>query len=234
MANANSKLIDLTGQRIHRLTVLKEVDSVYRPQPRRGRPNNIQRIRKWLCLCECGNEKVIQQTHLVQQVIKSCGCLNRENCITRNRTHGQSGTPMYTNWVGILARCTNPNHNRYKYYGKKGITICQGWRDFAHFAQDMGERPSPQHTIDRRDNAKGYWCGHCDECVEKHQIANCRWATILEQANNKTSTRFYTYQNQTLSLAEWARKINLSWSTLYQRLKRGWSIEQTLSTPYLR
>ena len=86
------------------------------------------------------------------------------------------GTPTYYSWGGMIARCTNKKHNRYKYYGARGITVCDRWRLFENFLADMGVRPEGL-TLDRIDNDKGYMPG------------NCRWATAIVQANNKQKHR---------------------------------------------
>jgi len=92
------------------------------------------------------------------------------------RTHGQSNppTPEYTVWSQMLARCTNPNTREWKYWGGRGITVCDRWRhSFVHFFADMGRKPSAQHSLDRVNNDLGY------------SAENCRWATPKEQVKNR-------------------------------------------------
>lgn len=119
---------------------------------------------------------------LKQKASKSCGCLNvdvhREVCIQRNTSHGLSQTAEFTCWVNMRQRCHNPRAPHFKKYGAKGTAVCDRWRySFENFLADMGNRPSPLHTIDRIDNSKGYEPG------------NCRWATQKEQQNNRSNSR---------------------------------------------
>lgn len=99
-----------------------------------------------------------------------------------NRDNGKS--PTYRTWDNMIQRCTNPRTPGYRYYAERGITICQRWRTFANFLDDMGERPEGM-TLDRRDNDLGYWCGHCDECLLLDRSANCRWADWSTQMKNR-------------------------------------------------
>lgn len=128
-------------------------------------------------------------------------------------------TPEYSTWRGMKARCERPSHHKYHRYGGRGIVVCRRWkRSFNNFLADMGCKPSPQHSIDRIDNDGNY------------EPSNCRWATQLEQQNNTQRTVLLTYQGKTQSAALWAREKNVSRKTLNTRLKRGWSIEQSLET----
>lgn len=86
---------------------------------------------------------------------------------------GSGASPEYTAWRNMRARCLNSGHPLYANYGGRGITICDRWRDFAAFREDMGTRPSRAHSIDRRDNSIGYG------------PENCRWATTTEQTRNR-------------------------------------------------
>jgi hypothetical protein len=132
-------------------------------------------------------------------------------------------SPEFTVWQMMIQRCCNPSTVSYASYGARGITICKRWRDsFEAFYADMGDRPSPEHTLERVDNAKGY------------SPDNCRWASSLEQGQNKRNNHLLTFKDQTLTLQEWSRRLDIPKSTLLNRLKYGWSTEEALSMPRRR
>lgn len=161
----------MIGQRFGRLTVIERASS--------------SNGRRWACLCNCGKEKTIAAKHLKSGDIKSCGCLSTEvkrMFRGRPRKYGLFGSeprpprppPEYEIWRGAIARCTNPQRHDFKYYGGRGIKICDRWRhSFQNFLADMGPRPSPQHSIDRINNDGDY------------EPDNCRWVTWKEQAANR-------------------------------------------------
>lgn len=127
-------------------------------------------------------------------------------------------TPEYRLWVNMRYRCRNPKSRNYKYYGARGIGVCNRWQEsFDDFLADVGRRPSPSHSLDRIDSNRGYEPG------------NVRWATDREQMNNRRDNRLLTWSGQTFSLAEWARQIGVLEVTLRARLRKGWPIEQVLS-----
>lgn len=133
---------------------------------------------------------------------------------TLNRTVSRT----YNAWRNMIQRCTNPNRPDYRYYGARGIKVCTAWKkSFSKFLEDMGEAPEGK-SLDRRKNSKGYSKG------------NCRWATKDEQMQNTRATVLLTCQGKTLGLTAWARYLGLNKSSLQGRLKRGWSIEKTLTT----
>jgi hypothetical protein len=137
----------------------------------------------WWCVCECGNEVKVRGVRLVQGITKSCGCLRREHMLRVRRstaTHGLSNTPEYNSWQALQQRCYNPNRRYYNRYGGRGISVCSRWRGpggFDNFLADMGPKPGPEYWIERMKNDGNYEPG------------NCKWATPIEQANNKGGIR---------------------------------------------
>lgn len=145
--------------------------------------------RYWWCRCQCGTEKAIVAGNLKNGTSKSCGCLDNEKRLERNFKHGhaqrEKKSRTWMIWVGIKDRCSRNGHTSYKYYGGRGVIICDGWKnDFSAFLAAVGERP-PGLTIDRRDPYGHYSCGYCMQCQENHWPMNCRWATKKEQAQNR-------------------------------------------------
>ena len=134
---------------------------------------------KWVCRCKCGAEKVVTANRLLRGNDKSCGCLKREVLGNATRKHGRANSRLtgyadrtYGIWQAMRARCHNPNNNRWASYGGRGIIICPEWDSFEQFVADMGQAPEGL-TLDRKDVNGNY------------TPANCRWATWLEQAQNK-------------------------------------------------
>jgi hypothetical protein len=130
-----------------------------------------------------------------------------------------SDDPAYNVWKKMRQRCTNPKSHNYQWYGGKGVTVCARWSVFKNFKEDMGDRPSREHSIDRIDPNKGYTPG------------NCRWATMLEQNRNRSTNIYVEKSGETLCLAEWASRLGTDKSTIYRRLKNGWSLEDAITRP---
>lgn len=167
----------------------------------------------WSCVCDCGTHCVVGQHALARGSTKSCGCLQRGVRVTagkKNATHGLTGTSIHDIWVNMHARCRNKKHPSYKYYGERGIRVCDRWASFENFYSDMGDRPSLKHSVDRRENNKGYEPG------------NCYWATKKEQQNNMRNNFKILHEGCNLSVAQWAEKLGINVKTVWSRLARGW------------
>ena len=143
-----------------------------------------------------------------------------------------AGTPTYQIWRGMKRRCFQVGATDYAAYGGSGVVVCGGWKaSFATFLEDMGERPSVDYSIDRKDGDGHYSCGHCDECVSSGWTANCRWATRAEQRRNQKGVRFLEFRGDRLCLKDMAKKYGMSKGTLHGRLEAGWSLSDALLTP---
>lgn len=141
-------------------------------------------------LCDCGTLKKVNNGSLRKGVSRSCGCLSREVAAQRNRRHGAtvggSQTPEYRSYKSMRERCLNPNHRYYKNYGGRGITICPRWLEgFENFLADMGRRPSPAHTLDRKENDRPYSPDNCRWLLRKDQNRNTRVARPVERSDGK-------------------------------------------------
>lgn len=199
---------DFTGRRFGRLTVLCA-------------DNGNRQRNMWLCQCDCGNKKSVRGDHLISGATKSCGCYNRYLASKRQKTHGMTGSPEYSAWRHMIARCESPLDSRFHCYGARGIKVCDRWKGrdgFQNFLNDIGPRPSPEYSIDRINNNGNY------------EPSNCKWSNRIEQANNKSKSMFITYQGETKTLRAWARELGLKYKRVWERMKYyGWSFEKAIN-----
>lgn len=132
--------------------------------------------------------------------------------------HGMYKTPEYKVWKGAIDRCCNPKCKHFHLYGGRGISICEKWRhDFAAFIQDVGPRPSREHSLDRYPNNDG-----------NYEPGNVRWATRSEQQRNTRDNVFLTKDGLTLTMVEWSEKLGLKYETIRFRHYRGWPDDEVL------
>jgi len=137
-----------------------------------------------------------------------------------SQRHGLSKTPEYGAWVNMKQRCYNPNDKFYYAYGGRGILVCERWKSsFKAFYADIGPRPSKSHSLDRIDVNGNYEQG------------NCRWATAIEQLSNQRRNVLVQYQGEKLTLAEAGRRAGLPDGIVYNRIKSGWSADESVNTP---
>lgn len=124
----------------------------------------------------------------------------------------------YKSWRRMLCRCRAKTGPNYKNYVQKGITVCDRWKTFVNFLEDMGSAQDGV-TIDRIDSSRGYKPG------------NCRWSTMTENVRNRTITKKAEFNGETKSVAEWAEIVGISYNTLRARLDRGWDVVRAFTTP---
>jgi len=189
--------IDLSDQRFGRLLVIAESEA----------KNN---RKMWLCQCDCGNTKAVSTASLRHDNVRSCGCLRKESSIRtaakRRKPDGKSKTTFYKRWISMIQRCGNPKNPYWKNYGGRGIYVCERWRNsFDAFLADMGNPPTPEHTIERIDNDAGY------------SPENCRWALRSEQLRNQRRSINVTIDGRTMNAREWSAETGIN----YQRITRA-------------
>jgi hypothetical protein len=192
-----TKRINLEGQEYGRLTVLRlaQIDL-------HGRTH-------WLCLCQCGQLIVVLAAQLRRGNTRSCGCLQREQSRKRFTTHGDRESAEYRTWIGMIERSANQKRQAWKNYGDRGIIVCERWRhNYAAFLVDMGRKPSPELTLERKDNDGPY------------SPSNCRWATRQEQNRNTRLNRIVTVDGQTAPISELCERFGLNKRRIWRLIHR--------------
>ena len=203
------RLLDLTGKRFGRLTVVSRAE------------NSKSGKTRWHCKCDCGNECVVHGDSLKSGNTKSCGCVRREYNHNKATTHGMSGTPLFAVWWAMISRCKNPNNKSYKNYGGRGIRVCDEWTHSSKFFEWAIKNGYAEGlTIERIDVNRGY------------EPNNCKWIPKEEQARNKTNNRMIEINGERKCLAQWCEEYSVDYFMVHQRIcKLGWSPEKALNTP---
>ncbi len=218
---SKNQFIDISGERFGNLTAIEPI----------GKTKHNEII--WKCQCDCGKQTEATGINLRRGHAKSCGCLKggfaskgkkKSNLGGKYTGVTKKSKRLYRIWIGVKTRCYNPNSGNYKYYGEKGITVCDEWlhnfQAFYDWAMANGYKDGL--TLDRKDNSKGY------------SPDNCKWSTMKEQAQNTSQTLKLSYEGQTKTLSEWSDITGIPKNVLKQRIKYGWSAEKTLTTQVRR
>ncbi len=170
------------------------------------------RKRRWNCKCICGTERSVSEHSLINGLSKSCGCLQREITSKAFTKHGKSQTKEYGIWSSMKGRCLNDKDKQYRYYGGRGITVCESWiKSFQRFYSDMGPSPGKGYSIERIDNDGNY------------EPDNCKWATREEQMNNRRSNHFLEYNGERKTTAQWAKETGIPIKIILNRIDAGWT-----------
>lgn len=208
--NNPNPAIDMTGKRINMLTVLHRAESI------NGRT-------MWHCRCDCGKEFNVSYSHLKNGQY-SCGCQKNRIISQKKKTHGMADTRLFSVWSHMKERCYKPYNKSFNDYGGRGIEVCEEWKNdfmcFYDWAIQNGydeNAPLMQCTIDRI-NVNG-----------NYEPDNCRFITIKEQCNNRRNNRVLELFGESHTLAEWSEILNIKYSTIWRRLKNGWSVEEALN-----
>jgi hypothetical protein len=203
------KRIDISGQRFGRLLVIKFTHT------------DKNKYACWECKCDCGNITNVPGKVLRSKKTKSCGCLHEEmHKAGLNLKHGMCYSREYKCWISMKNRCENANYKDYRYYGGRGIKVCQEWiTSFETFYNDLGPKP-PKFTLERIENDGDY------------KKSNCKWASRLEQSNNTRLNHNITFKGETLSISRWAEKAKIDKHIILNRIRRGYPIEYVLYGKY--
>lgn len=206
--------VDISGKRFGRLVAIEVA-------------GNFGKDKKqyWRCKCDCGNEKIVNKGSLMKGLTKSCGCLRSE--VAREKAKSKTGhgikrgnEHLYAIWQGMKARCSNSQRKEAKYYFFKGIRVCKEWENdfllFKDWAIKNGYKVGL--TLDRINSDKGY------------SPDNCRFVDRYVQNNNTSKNKFITLDGETLTIAQWTRKMDLPRGLISSRLKNGWSEERAVKT----
>ena len=203
---------DLIGQRFGKLTVKYLTEDKSHGE------------KHWMCVCDCGNNHVTTSSNLIHGTSKQCHKCAMKQAGMSNRIHGTEPIELWRVYQNMKTRCINPKYCLYHRYGGRGITICDEWMNsftsFREWAFKNGYKP--ELSLDRINNDGNY-------CPE-----NCKWSTVIEQANNRRNNRMITINGETDTMANWSRRTGIPYWVIQKRLGCGWSENDAVTIPYKR
>lgn len=206
----NGKLLDLSGRRYGKLTVLDEHET-------RRHPSGTTSV-YWKCRCDCGTVKYVCAKSLRNGDSVSCGCT--QHMQPRRKGTGPNGKSLrkmrlYNIWNGMKQRCRVRKNYR-------NVKICKEWQSFTAFYEwAMANGYRDDLSIDRIDNNGNY------------EPSNCRWATTVQQANNTSQNHLVTIDGITHTAMEWTRILKIPYRSFVRRLDNGWDVKRAIFTPYM-
>lgn len=174
-----------------------------------------------VCVCRCGSKSTVQSRYLESGNTKSCGCRKRKAWQLAHITHGMTNTRIYKVWAGMIKRCSNPRELSWKYYGERGVKVCERWKRFENFFNDMGEGNSGW-SLERLDTNGDY------------NPNNVVWANRTQQNRNKRNNCILTVRGVTACVTALCEHFNLCYGMIKHRLTRGWKVDEAFFTPRLR
>ena len=194
-----SRFIDLTGKRYGRLRVIKYVGD-----------------EKWECECDCGKITYPASYNLNKGHTKSCGCKNKEDLLKALTKHGKRHTKIYSAWCRMKRRCSDKNIESFKYYGGRGISVCEKWKNsFSEFYDwAMANGYDDNLEIDRIDNDGNY------------SPENCKFSTRKEQVRNRSNTLYIIYNGKSITFIELCEKFNINYKIAHGKYRKGKSLEE--------
>lgn len=202
------KFQDLSGSRFGRLTVKHRTE------------NSSTGHTRWLCVCDCGQERINSSYDLKTGKVVSCGCFHSESVTETNTTHGKSKSKLFHVWCSMRDRCRRKTCKAYKNYGGRGISVCDEWLDYEVFYRWAIENGYAEGlTIDRIDVNGNY------------EPSNCRWITKAAQASNTRKSIRIEYKGTAHTAIEWSRILGVNYTTLLKRIHAGWDVEDAFERP---
>lgn len=176
-----------------------------------------------LCKCNCGKIKSFRADRVLNGISKTCGCQNKNYKYGDHHNLSHKYANLYSMWNTMRHRCKNPQNNKFKDYGKRGISYCSEWDDFPTFLSwSVSNGYKKGLSLDRIDNNGNY------------EPKNCRWVTNKEQQRNTRKSHFVVYKNTKKTIAEWCELLELPYKTILYRILHNWGIEKSFETPIKR